>query len=758
MSILDRFRLTKPTLPAEGAGTAPAAKEVGRSGTVNNRGWIRELESNDEWRWPRNMDVIELMRRTDPTVKWMLLMSKVPILAANFYVDPASPADEDVEAAAFVQHAIFEELDGGFKKLLRRILSYLDFGHSVFNRVAELRDVEFEYTPKKAKPEDDDPEPVTVTRKAFVIGRMAPRLQRTIREWNAVEGDSSQLANVVQYLGDGLSPNEVTIDARDLVVFTNEQEGDDWRGVSLLRTAWRDWRYKVDLENLEAIGLERSTGLPVAYPPSNATPEQLDSIERSISDLKQGESVYIVMPGPKAGTNVDEAVGWLLEDLAITGDGQADPDKAIQRHESGMARNVLAEFMKLGQQGEGARAVGDVQQGPYYQAVQAIVEYICEMLTKELAAPLVAWNYDVSRVPKVKASKIEANNIALIADVLQKLIAQGAITVDSELEAHLRDVLELPDKPLEEPEEEIPPGMVKTAKGDVVPDPALVPPQVQPVPAGDPTDPRVQPAKPPGDRTKKLSEFDPGRELTKHEKVLALTEIVTLLDNGQSDLIEKVQHAGHDAVRDTEQAVATAVAARTPEAISAVSVPTYEIEDEIRKVLFRVYEGGQEQVRAELRKQLGSVKLADRTSLMRSLAKDSVQRILNAVARSAAESIANAATRAIRQRALRTMQDGSVPTGAGYDPFAAMRAEAKGAAAGIISAAFNLGRNDEQLARSGEISHSVYTSVLDKTTCEPCLQADGTVGPPGGLPELPCPNPDCAGGGQCKCMWIPVAG
>jgi hypothetical protein len=54
------------------------------------------------------------------------------------------------------------------------------------------------------------------------------------------------------------------------------------------------------------------------------------------------------------------------------------------------------------------------------------------------------------------------------------------------------------------------------------------------------------------------------------------------------------------------------------------------------------------------------------------------------------------------------------------------------------------------------IGTAVYTAAMDENSCGPCEEADGTEGPPGGLPELPTPNPNCQGGDRCRCIWVPV--
>jgi hypothetical protein len=750
MGFLDRFRDSPP--PVTPGDQQP--NEIGRTGTVNTRGFISQEEENSELRWPTNMKVYDKMIRTDPTVRWMLALQKVPVLAATYYCEPGGQEEEDLEASAFAEAMLEEELEGGLIGLLEKALRYLDKGHSVLERVYAYRHMSFEYQPKQEEGDEEKPDPVVVEKEMLIVARLAERLQRTIWRWNYVEGDSSKLESVTQFLGDGQEPSSVDIPADRLVVFTNEKEGDDWRGTSILRSAWRDWKYKVQLENLEAIAYERSTGIPVVYPPEGHNDSTVvGEIEDAVAGVRQGENLWIIMPGPKAATSVDANQGWLLEDFGIKGDDNASPDKAILRHKAGMAENILAEFMKLGHENMGARATGDVQQDPYYLAIQAIVLYVCKKITDEVIAPVVALNYSVKKPPALKASKIQAKNLKVVGEAMAALSGAGLIKADSELEEHLRDLFELPDKAPEPEEEEPPPGFLKLPDGSFHADPKM-----QPQVPGLPPAPQPQlPQKIPAPKAKTRSEWVQPRQLRESEKFVALSEISKLLDNGDADLIEMAQRAGEESVRETESAMNTAVAAKSAAAVAEITVNPAPIATAIDRVLAGLYEKGREQVRAELRKQSGSVKLASPRGLVKDFGTKLAQQVVEAVAKSAAESVANAATRAIRQRAIRTIQDGSVPTGAGFDPMAALRAEAQRAAQGVVSAAFNLGRSDEAMLRSEDISHSEYSAVLDPGTCSPCAEADGTIGPPGGLPELPTPNPNCYGGGACRCIWIYIA-
>lgn len=698
MGVLDRLGLRSP---------ARTDKPLGRSGTANTQGFISEEERNAALRWPTSLDTYDLMRRADPTVRWMLALVKTPIRAAQWAVEPTGADDAAREVAAFCEHALVTELDGGLDDFLRRALSFLDFGHSVFERVAEYKQVDFTY-------QNDAGEQVEVSREGFVIRQLAERLQRTILRWNPDPKDVARLGSIQQVLPDGGAP---VIAAERLVLFTNEQEGDDWRGTSILRSAYRSYEYKQKLENLEAIAYERSTGLPVVYTPTGADDAQLDAIESALKSLRQGESVYLVIPGPKAGTVANEE-GWLVEGVSISGDADRSASEAINRHETAMARNVLAEFMRLGHEQVGARATADIQQDPYYQAIEALVRYVEDTVTEKVVAPLVAWNYGDVAVPRFTASKITAKNVQVIASAAAGLLQSGGISADLDTENALRELLDLPARK--------PP-----AEGEM---PAELP--------------GGAPPKNPSPQT--FAEFRPSRALRPEEESVAFAEIAKRLDTAQADFADIARTALQDAIAEAERKAQEAVALRDIEAVAEISVDPAAVADAIARELVSLYEDGRRQVRAELRRQ--------RKAFAEEGALPDPPPWIALAASTVALNVSGAATRAIRMRAIFEIEHPGVRvTGLGYDPRAAVNGEAKRAALGQVSLAFNNGRRDEQLSRAPEINYTIYTALLDTNTCGPCEESDGNHGPPGGDPQTPVPNPDCEGGGACRCMWIPVS-
>ncbi len=783
------FRFARRSREDVGGSTEPVAgadRAQGRSGTVNTRGFITDEEFNSALTWPKNLVVYDRMRKTDATTRWMLALLKGPARAADVAVDPPpNPDDDEREATAFVEHALFEELDGGVSDLLRRLMTYLEMGHSVGERLVELREVSFDVVeeitelveqptpppppvlpapaavddgegepkpaavpPQLPPPEPPPPKPTrrketrTVTRDAFVVARVEERLQRTIQRWVPVDGDSAKLKEIEQNIGDGETPNNPTIDASRLIVLVCDKEGDNWRGNSILRSVWRPYEYKSRIENIEAVGFDVAAGVPIAYPPDDADEDQVDAVEEMLQAIVSGESRYGVMPGPKQGENKESRDGWLVDWPAAKGGEAKDggPDKAINRYVSEMARNVLAEFMRLGQDGVGARATGDVQQDPYYAALEAVVSYLEDVLNEALVRPLVEWNYDVRRFPRLRFAKIAAKSIEVVTKAVAELVKQGAIEPTPELEAWLRDLLDAPEKP-------------KELEDEPRPRPPSTPGRDGTRPAGE----GDAPGETGGEAMarERFAQFEPRRPLVGGERFVMWDQVKATLDNGPEDLVAIGERVMGGQIESAASHADEAVRLNRPEDLDRVALDPGPLADALEAELVRLYMAGHADVRAEVRRQLRDAGDEFAIPPRIPLSNADIAKVVGGIAKNMAETAAQSAVRAIKQRALKTIaQRRETPPVPGEDPLAALRASLRAGATPAVNRIYTLGRMDElqSLAHAGDVDALRYSAVLDAVTCSTCASWDGTVV----KPELaiPLPNAECDGGDRCRCQWV----
>ena len=291
----------------------------GATGTKIFDGVIDE-EYNRELSGQKGMDTYDKMRRSDAQVSAILLAMELPIRSAYWYIDPAKDendevADFDKEVADFVQEALFEKLQDGFDNKLREILTMLPFGFSVFEKV---------YT--------GDGERVWIDKLGF-------RKQTTIMRWMTKD----RFPGITQWVPTAGPTGEYERDipGAKLLVFTYRKEGDNYQGISVLRSAYKNYYMKDRLYRFDAVKHERQgVGIPVIYIPSKATKEQKLLAASIVRNIRATEQTGIVMPGSK-----DD--GWAFEFANLNAGTGSDLWESIKHHNREIAKNVLAQFMEL---------------------------------------------------------------------------------------------------------------------------------------------------------------------------------------------------------------------------------------------------------------------------------------------------------------------------------------------------------------------------------------------------------------------------
>ena len=409
-------------LAAQPAPVARTWRELGASGTVITDGWLQPHEYNRDLQGDRALAVWKRMRRSDPAVREALFHTFAPILNASWQVEPGSDDPLDLEVAAVVEAALFEWTTQPWGQFLRQALDHLTYGFMLFETPMQVVEREVEFTLP-------DGTPRSVQGQWTVWRRFAQRLPTTIKRWFVEEGE---LVEVEQWAWDGQTFRMVRLPASSLLVFVNEQEGDDFTGVSLLRTAFKPWWLKEIVEKVAGVAVERhGVGINTAYLPDRYRDDSamLARVEQMMRDVRSGEFSYLVFPGPKASADVSGRDGFTFEINAPPG---TLPDLVgfLEYLRGDIKGNVLARFAELGHGRTGARATSDTQSEVWYDSLHTVARYVCDVIN-EAVKRLVDLNYQqVSRYPKLVVEDIESRNLEEFANTHSKLVLAGAINPD----------------------------------------------------------------------------------------------------------------------------------------------------------------------------------------------------------------------------------------------------------------------------------------------------------------------------------------
>ncbi|QOH56240.1 hypothetical protein C6Y44_09890 [Rhodococcus rhodochrous] len=383
--------------------------EFGDSGVQILNGVISTDEYVPELRGRQLMRTIEEMRRGDATIQAGLKAVKYPIVAAEWYADPGGDEKDDQVAAELIEHNFREILN--WEHTLQEILTMLDFGFSVFEIVLDTRVV-------------DGVERIVVTKLAY-------RKQTTIEAWQTED----KKPGITQRRSDG---SAVSIPLEKLMVFTHQQEGDNWEGISILRSSYQDWYFKKTLTKIEAIGHERQAlGVVKIKYPKGASKELRNQAAQAAQNVRANERAYI-----------EEPDGWDIDFMDMKANTTKDPREAIAYHDRQILKNMSVQYIDIGSQGTSGSFSASTDQRKLLELQdQAIAKQIAAKINETVVKLICDLNFNLSTYPKWTVGKIGDENIVELSDAIAKFTTAKLLTPNDQDEEHVRKLLRFPAMP-----------------------------------------------------------------------------------------------------------------------------------------------------------------------------------------------------------------------------------------------------------------------------------------------------------------------
>lgn len=380
-------------------------KESGTSGTQVNSGVIVGEEYNAQLANESGLVIFDKMRRSDATVNAGLTAINLAIKSTDFNVDSRSDDDKDKEAANLAKHNLFERID--WEKFQDEALTYLPMGFAVFEMVFE---------------------PIRYDGKDYIgLKKLGFRKQTSIQKW---ETDSGELGVTQMVMGTTYS-----IPMTKLVRFTNKQEGDNYQGISILRTSYKNYYLKDKLEKIDVMGHERQgLGVLDITVPDGATKEDKAKVRAAARNLRANNQSYIEHPKD-----------WVIQFLDMKAKTMKDVDPAINRHDRQISKNMLTQFLELGAtSASGSRAVSEDHSKLFNQSVQAVADYIASVLSKTVVATLTELNFTDLEPPKVVAASVADDDIPVISEAFAKYATAGVLHPTPADENRVRQQIGMP--------------------------------------------------------------------------------------------------------------------------------------------------------------------------------------------------------------------------------------------------------------------------------------------------------------------------
>jgi len=412
--------------------------EVGTSGLRRYGGIIQE-EFLPELRGLRGVRVFQEMRWNDPTVGGMIRATKDAIHSVKWDVEADGEEAVDNEAEIFLRQCM-DDMSHSWWDMVNEALSMIAFGWAYHEVVYKVR--------QGHNPSGTDAWGQPLPKSKFDdrrIGwrKIALRGQETLYRWDI--DNTGGIRAMLQFdpvAGGGIR----TIPIEQALLFRTDREKNNPEGVSMLRWAYRPWYFKKQLEEIEAIGIERDlVGMPVMTLPQGATVSDRNIALDMLQKLKSDESTGLVLV-----RGIDERHDWTFGLTQSSGARTVNTHQSIDRYSGEIALAFLAQFLRLGAAGGGSYALSRDQKDFFYLSITSILDSIEEVINNYLVVKLFEFNEvafkGLKNPPKIKHGKVGQREMVNFVNAIKSLADAGLLgPVDSDLLQFFRTTLDLPE-------------------------------------------------------------------------------------------------------------------------------------------------------------------------------------------------------------------------------------------------------------------------------------------------------------------------
>lgn len=416
-----------------------AFDEMGRTGLKRISGVIDE-EFLPALKGNKAVQVFREMSNNDYTVGSLMFSFEMLLRQVEWTVVGDDTSPEQQEAVQFVEECM-DDMSQSWSDTIAEILSMLTYGWCWCELVYKKRVGPWEKDPRKNSKFTDGK-----------IGwrKMPIRSQETLFRWLFDEKDGS-VKGMVQIPPPDYTQRVLNIE-KGLLFRTGQHKGNP-EGRSILRNAYRPWYFKKRLEEFEAIGVERDlAGLPTAKVPGShmgpdATPSQkaiYQGFKKLVSNVRRDEHEGVVIP-----SDMNEETKTPLYEFELLSSGGSrtfDTNALIARYELAILSVVLADFIKLGHEGEGSYAMHVDKTGIFRSALNTVAKSIADVFNRYAIPRLFGLNgWKLDRLPRIEPSNVDPPNLTELTQFMTGMANLGmTFFPDPDLEKYLRDTSHLP--------------------------------------------------------------------------------------------------------------------------------------------------------------------------------------------------------------------------------------------------------------------------------------------------------------------------
>lgn len=351
----------------ENTGLIPSLpSSEGNTGLDVQAGYIHQEYNNRLLSFRDRMTVYEEMRRSEPAVASIELLTSLPLSHTHFYIE----SGDDADFADFLDWNIHDALTRPFAETMREAA------------LAMLYGVSWAYPTYEPK----------VSGNRIYLGweQFEPRHRSTIHQWRFNE--RGRVTGLIQYGNCPVTqiPKYVGYDAEEIIRWTWREDGGDPEGCGALRQAFKPYSYLEALEEFAAIKVEREAcGILVAWYDEQAAggaPYNKDdeaTILAQMANIRVGRVQGITLPD-----------GWKLDALNVGSQGGIPFLQFIENRRRDILSTVGAQFVG----GDISSGIGQKDaSNVFLMLIDYAADWLCDVFNQQAIPQISRHNQVVER-------------------------------------------------------------------------------------------------------------------------------------------------------------------------------------------------------------------------------------------------------------------------------------------------------------------------------------------------------------------------
>lgn len=369
----------------------------------------------------KGLSIFDEMKR-DEQVKACLAFKKSAMLSGGWEVVSPADQDDDWEVTQFVRDTL-DNFPGGFHKSLKKVLTALDYGYSVTEKV--YGDAPFAEGKKVLQR--------MVAMKPHYID-LAANPQGTLIE-----------VHQLPVVGSG---NAIVMPPGKFVIYTHGMEFENHYGIADLESCYRPWWVKDNAYKWFAVMLERFGMPPVfaMYNPNVITGSLVEDLKKIVRNIQNATMGVLPRPAKDDLELWSQQLGAGSREIFLS---------ALSRFDADIARALLVPSL-IGMGGDGGSSGGDVSNGSlarsqtHFKSFMSVIaeeqKDVSATVNDHVIHQLCDLNFpDLKSYPLFKLMPVDDDTQLAVYELWSKLVAGKIVNKLPDDEIHLRKALGFPE-------------------------------------------------------------------------------------------------------------------------------------------------------------------------------------------------------------------------------------------------------------------------------------------------------------------------